>query len=134
MANVDRLNEQLLNDIAFRAEWRPIYQALKHLFDILNQNRRRTGGDDDIISAVEITADDTLLSAMESRIAELESLVAALQRENDHLSRIVALESRLDGLDRETAIPKPEPQTDMDYTTTLIHDLLARVKSLEVQI
>ena len=134
MANVDRLNEQLLNDIAFRAEWRPIYQALKHLFDILNQNRRRTGGDDDIISAVEITADDTLLSAMESRIAELESLVAALQRENDHLSRIAALESRLDGLDRETAIPKPEPQTDMDYTTTLIHDLLARVKSLEVQI
>jgi predicted RNase H-like nuclease (RuvC/YqgF family) len=132
--NVDRLNEQLLNDIAFRAEWRPIYQALKHLFDILNQNRRRTGGDDDIISAVEITADDTLLSAMESRIAELESLVSALQRENDHLSRIAALESRLDGLDRETAIPKPEPQTDMDYTTTLIHDLLARVKSLEVQI
>ena len=132
--NVDRLNEQLLNDIAFRAEWRPIYGALKHIFDILNQNRRRTGGDDDIISAVEITADDTLLSAMESRIAELESLVAALQRENDHISRIAAIESRLDGLDRETAIPKPEPQTDMDYTTTLIHDLLARVKSLEVQI
>ena len=134
MANVDRLNEQLLNDIAFRAEWRPIYQALKHLFDILNQNRRRTGGDDDIISAVEITADDTLLSAMESRIAELESLVAALQRENDHLSRIAALESRLDGLDRETAIPKPEPQTDMDFTNTLIYDLIERVKAIEVQI
>lgn len=132
--NVDRLNEQLLNDIAFRDDWRPIYKALKHLFDVTNQNRRRIGGDNDIISAVEITADDTLLSAMESRIAELESLVSALQRENDHLSRIAALESRLDGLDRETAIPKPEPQTDIDFTNTLIYDLIERVKAIEAQI
>lgn len=116
---------------AFDAEIGPF---IREILNQLWQLRNRTGGDEDVIGDVQIQVDDTLLSAMESRISELESLVASLQRENDQLSRIAALESRLDGLDRETAIPKPEPQADMDYTTTLIHDLLARVKSLEVQI
>lgn len=107
---------------------------MREFMNVVWQTRNRTGGDDDVVSAVEVQAEDTLLSAMESRIAELESLVASLQRENDHLSRIAALESRLDGLDRETVIPKPEPQTDMDFTNTLIYDLLERVKAIEVQI
>lgn len=107
---------------------------IREILNQLWQLRNRTGGDADIVSDVQIQVDDTLLSAMESRIAELESLVASLQRDNDHLSRIAALESRLDGLDRETAIPKPEPQTDMDFTNTLIYDLLKRVESLEAQI
>lgn len=116
---------------AFDAEIGPF---IREILNQLWQLRNRTGGDDDIVSDVQIQVDDTLLSAMESRIAELESLVASLQRDNDHLSRIAALESRLDGLDRETAIPKPEPQTDMDFTNTLIYDLLERVKAIEVQI
>ena len=107
---------------------------VREILNQLWQLRNRTGGDDDIISAVEITADDTLLSAMESRIAELESQVSALQRENYQISRIVDFESRLDGMERETAIPRPEPQTDVDFTNTLIYDLLERVKAIEAQI
>lgn len=132
--DVDRV---LLNSIPAKFAQDPdpeIRDFWLNLHKIMWQLRSRTGGDADIISAVEITADDTLLSAMESRIAELESMVSALQRENDHLSRIAALESRLDGLDRETAIPKPEPQTDIDFTNTLIYDLIERVKAIEAQI
>lgn len=130
--NVNRAPHNLIpHQWAFDKEIGPF---VREILNQLWQLRLRTGGDDDAVSAVEIMADDTLLSAMESRIAELESLVASLQRDNDHLSRIAALESRLDGLDRETAIPKPEPQTDMDFNNTLIYDLLERVKAIEVQI
>lgn len=130
--NVNRAPHNLIpHQWAFDKEIGPF---VREILNQIWQLRLRTGGDDDAVSAVEIMADDTLLSAMESRIAELESLVASLQRDNDQLSRIAAIESRLDGLDRETAIPKPEPQTDMDFNNTLIYDLLERVKAIEVQI
>ena len=51
MAEIDRLNRQLLDEIAFREDWKPIYQALNHLFDLMRQTRTRTGGDVDIVSA-----------------------------------------------------------------------------------
>lgn len=130
--NVNRVpHNSMPEEWAFHPKIGPF---MREFMNVVWQTRNRTGGDADIVSDVQIQVDDTLLSAMESRIAELESLVASLQRDNDHLSRIAALESRLDGLDRETAIPKPEPQTDMDFTNTLIYDLLKRVESLEAQI
>lgn len=132
--DIDRI---LLNQIPatfLRDQGEEVRDFWLYIMRVIWQIRNRTGGDEDVIGDVQIQVDDTLLSAMESRIAELESLVASLQRENDHLSRIAALESRLDWLDRETAIPKPEPQTDMDFTNTLIYDLLKRVESLEAQI
>ena len=130
--NVNRAPHNLVpEEWAFHPKIGPF---IREILNQLWQLRNRTGGDEDIIGDVQIQVDDTLLSAMESRIAELESLVASLQRENGQLSRIAALESRLDGLDRETAISKPEPQTDMDFTNTLIYDLLRRVESLEAQI
>lgn len=130
--NVNRAPHNLMpEEWAFHPTIGPF---MREFMNVVWQLRIRTGGDDDIISAVEITADDTLLSAMESRIAELESQVSALQRENYQISRIVDFESRLDGMERETAIPRPEPQTDVDFTNTLIYDLLERVKAIEAQI
>lgn len=107
---------------------------IRELMNVVWQTRTRTGGDADIVDAVEVQSDDTMGSAMESRIAELESLVRSLQVENAHLSRIAALESRLESLERETTFAKPEPQTDIDFTPTLIYDLIERVKAIEVQI
>ncbi len=130
--NVNRAPHNLVpEEWAFHPKIGPF---IREILNQLWQLRNRTGGDGDIISAVEITADDTLLSAMESRIAELESQVSALQRENYQISRIVDFESRLDGMERETAIPRPEPQTDVNFTNTLIYDLLERVKAIEAQI
>lgn len=54
MAEIDRLNRQLLDEIAFREDWKPIYQALNHLFDLLRQTRTRTGGDVDQIANQQI--------------------------------------------------------------------------------
>lgn len=130
--NVNRAPHNLIpKEWAFHPEIGPF---IREMLNVVWQLRNKTGGDDDYISAVTIQSDDTLLSAMESRIAFLESQVNALQRENDHLSRIAAIESRIEGFDRETAIPKPEPQSDIDFTSTLIYDLVERVKAIEAQL
>lgn len=129
---VNRAPHNLIpKDWAFHPEIGPF---VREILNQLWQLRNKTGGDDDFIAAITIQSDDTLLSAMESRIAFLESQVNALQRENDIISRVAAIESRLDGLDREIVIPKPEPQTDMVFSSTLIYDLLARVNAIEAQL
>lgn len=53
MAEIDRLNRQLLDEIAFREDWKPIYQALNHLFDLVRQTRTRTGGDSDLVASID---------------------------------------------------------------------------------
>lgn len=49
--DVDSIQHNLLDEIAFREDLDPVYKICKHIFDILRQTRERTGGPSDLVSA-----------------------------------------------------------------------------------
>lgn len=68
--DVDSLQQNLLDEIAFRQDLDPVYKICKHLFDVLRQTRQRTGGDVDEVSSI-----DQAVNAEDSRrLSELRQL------------------------------------------------------------
>lgn len=107
---------------------------VRDLLTIIWQQRNRTGGDGDIITEIVVQSDDSMMSAVESRVAALEAKVNDLIIEFDLSSRVAALEARLAALEIETQIPTHMPEIDQEMQNTLVYDLIERVKAIEVQI
>lgn len=107
---------------------------IRELLTIIWQQRNRTGGDVDTITEIVVQADDSMMSAVESRVAALESKINDLLLDLDVSSRIAELESRLAALEFETKIPPHTPDVDLDVQNTLVYELAERVKAIEVQI
>lgn len=125
MANVDRLNEQLLNDVAFREDWKPLYRAFKHLFDIINQNRRRTGGDVDIVgtSQAQIEAEDS------RKLPELRQLTKKVNALTDQIATIKAQQIEIKALKRRIS-----ELESVSNPKTELRKLQRRIDSLEMQV
>lgn len=129
-----------INRIPFNAippEWafHPVIGPfIRELMTIVWQSRTRMGGDGDTISEIVVQADDSMMSAVESRVAALESKLNALIIEHDFASRVAAIEAKLSAIEIETNIPQHTPDIDQEMQNTLIHDLIDRIKALEVQI
>lgn len=107
---------------------------VRDLLTIVWQQRIRSGGDGDTITDTSIQVDDTLLCAALSRIAHLESLVSSLLSEHDFSSRLADLESKIESLARETAIPTAPIEIDTDMQNTLVYGLIERINAIEAQI
>jgi hypothetical protein len=116
---------------AFHPEIGPF---IRDLLRIVWQQRDRLGGDGDIITEIVVQADDSMGSAVESRVAALEARIIELQIEHDFSSRLAAIEAKLAALEVETHIQPHVESVEQDMQNTLVYDLIERVKAIEVQI
>lgn len=107
---------------------------IRELMTIVWQSRERMGGDSDTISTVVVQSEDTLFAAIESRVARLEEIVSSLSKEHEFNTRLAAIESQIESLARETAIPKPDQSIDTDMQNTLVYGLIERINAIEAQL
>lgn len=149
------VNRVPLNTIPEEWAFHPVIGPfVRDLLTLVWQLRNRVGGDGDLVQELVIQTDDSMASAVESRVAalearleaiatehdfstrlvDLESKIEALVREHDFSSRLAAIESKLSAIEIETNIPQHTPDIDQDMQNTLIYDLIERIKAIEVQI
>lgn len=121
---VDRLSEGLLNEIAFKPEWKPLYEVLRHIIGVVNQTRERTGGDDDFI--VEIQGD----------YIEAESPfnydIRELQRDRNKYNAELKTERKIRTIESENSQLKAEVQTmrrQLSALNSKINQLIAEVET-----
>ena len=104
MANVDAVQRSLLREIRKREDWMPIYEVFRHIMDNLDQQRDRSGGDNDNIADLE-TINTFETTALMSRIAALNSQVEALRIElSQKNGQLAALFSRLESLEKMPSV------------------------------
>lgn len=104
MANVDAVQRSLLREIRKREDWMPIYEVFKHIMDNLDQQRDRSGGDNDNIADLE-TINTFETTALMARIAALNSQVEALRIElSQRNGQIAALFFRLESLEKTPSV------------------------------
>lgn len=98
--DVDSLQENLLDEIAFRPDLDPVYKICKHLFDVLRQTRNRTGGSDDFVSDLEASqtsenGGNRNFRRWEDQIQEVIGLLVEVKRQNRALEqRVYELEAK----------------------------------------
>ena len=83
--DVDSIQQNLLDEIAFRQDLDPVYKICKHLFDVLRQTRERTGGSVDNVSSIDqsVNAED---SRRMSEIRQITKKVRTLELALDKAS------------------------------------------------
>ena len=141
MADIDRLQDHLLDELAFRED-DTIYNAFKHVFDLLRQTRNRTGGDTDLIADNEVAVisqdggNRSIIRMLRDKVDELESLIIESEKPKNYDAELSELSDRIAQLGRRRI---PDSQDVFDLIMSLrrqnrlleskIHELETRIDS-----
>lgn len=120
---INRVEYNLLNDVAFDPKFKPLYPILEHIFDVLRQSRTRTGGDEDLVADIEVAAVSEDGGNRSNRF---------IRDEVDNLHSLVVEKKRVDYRDDIdklwNALSEIKPPKDYRDEISLLFDAVADLK------